>query len=556
MHSRAREVLRIGDAEFSRKRTIDCLWQEIALNFYPERADFTYARSEGDEFASHLFSSYPVMARRELGNLFAANLRPRAQKWFSIHVDDDDLDEGDEERKFLERLTNIQWRAMYDRGSMFVKATKETDHDFAAFGNGVLWYGLNISRDGLFYRNYHLRDCAWSENAEGKIDCLHRNWKPSARQLKSSFPETVSQEVKKACEKDPQKPFECRHVVMPSRMYEYTSRGGKQYPFVSLFIERDSETILEETGLNYFPYIIPRWQTISESAYGVSMATSVLLPDGRTTQVVMRTLVEAGEKYVDPPMIAIQDAIRSDLALYAGGVTIADIEYDERLGEVLRPITRDRGGMPIGFDIAQNLKQDIRSGFMLDKIQLPESGKEMTATEVRRRFEEHIRASSPIFEPILEDYNDPLCDGTFNLLLDNGAFPIELMPESLQDRDIKFKFRSPLSDLAEQNEAMIFTDVLTTIIRPAAEIDPSQVENIDLTEGTRDAARAAGFKAKWFKPREAVDMHREKMAQEAEQQKLMEQLSAAGQIAEQGGKGIDALANAGAPQVEHQGKQA
>lgn len=549
MDSRAREALRIGDAAFENKRQVDSLWQELALNFYPEKANFTYARDHGEEFADHLFSSYPVMARRELGNLFAANLRPRDRKWFSIHVDDEELDEADEERRFLEHLTDIQWRAMYDRPAGFVRATKETDHDFATFGNGVIKYGLNIRGDGLLYRNYHLRDNAWSENAEGQIDCNHRNWEPSARQLKHHFGDKVSKEVQKACEKDPEKTFQCRHVVLPSRIYDYKSKGGKRFPFVSLYIERATETVLEEVGLNYFCYVIPRWQTVSGSPYGVSMATSVLLPDGRTLQVVMRTLRESGEKYVDPPMIAVSDAIRGDLALYAGGVTTADIEYDERLGEVLRPITQDRGGFPIGEAISEALKGDIRAGMLLDKIQLPETGKDMTAFEVGRRLQESLKAQSPIFEPVIEEYNDPLCDGTFNVLRDGGAFPIDQMPESLQNRDIKFKFRSPLADLEEMNEAERYMDVRDRILVPALQIDPAQAENVDFTEATRDAMRSAGWKAKWFKPKEAVDAKREQMAAQAEANAVMQDVGSAAQLAEQSGKGIDAIVNAGAGNV-------
>jgi hypothetical protein len=46
MDTRAREVIRIGDALFSRKKPVDSLFQEVALNFYPERADFTGRRHE------------------------------------------------------------------------------------------------------------------------------------------------------------------------------------------------------------------------------------------------------------------------------------------------------------------------------------------------------------------------------------------------------------------------------------------------------------------------------------------------------------------------------
>jgi hypothetical protein len=544
MDTRAKEVLRIGDAAFSRKMQVDSLNQELALNFYPERADFTTKRNEGEEFADHLFSSYPILAKRELANMLSELLRP--DKYLSIHVDDEDLDNGDEERAFLEHLTAIQWRAMSDPAAQLVTAEGQTDHDFAAFGNGVLQFGTNVLGDGLLFRNHHLRDNAWSENGENVIDGNHRNWSPTARQLKHHFRDKISKDVIRACEKDPEKPFHCRHVVLPSRVYDYKSKSGRQFPFVSLYVERETETVLEETGLTHFPYVISRWQRISGSPYGVSMATMILLPDGRTMQVVMRTIREAGEMYVNPPMIGVTEAIRGDIALYPGGITTADMEYDERLGEVLRPVTKDRGGFPIGFEIAAALKDDINRGFFLDKIKLPETGRAMTATEVRRIIQEHIRAAAPLTKPIQQERNYPLCDGVFQLLSEHGVFPLDQMPESLQGRDIKFKFRSPLDELQEQNEADTYVDIMTRIVMPAAQIDPAQMENVDLTEATRDAMRAAGWKAKWFKPKEAVDEKRAQVAQEQEAAQMMQQVAAAGATAQQAGQGIDALANAGA----------
>jgi hypothetical protein len=552
MDSRAREVIRIGDAAFAKKATVDSLWQEIALNFYPERADFTTKRNEGDEFSDHLFSSYPSLARRELGNMLSEFLRP--EKFFAIHVDDEEIDESDEARRFLEMLTEIQWRAMMDPVAQFITATGQTDHDFAAFGNGVLWFGKNVAGDALLFRNYHLRDNVWSENAEGKIDCNHRKWCPTARQLKHYFPKTISRSVQKACEKDPDKTFPCRHIVLPSRLYDYKSKGGKAFPFVSLYVECETETVLEETGLTYFPYVIPRWQTVSGSVFASSMATAILLPDGRTLQVMMRTLREAGENYVNPPLIAVTDAIRGDIALYPGGVTTADIEYDERLGEVLRPITKDRGGFPIGIDLAAALKEDIRQGFFLDKIQLPEVTRAMTATEVRRRIQEHIRAAAPISKPIQQTYNNPLCEGVFELLLSEGVFPLDVMPESLADKDIKFKFRSPLDELAEQNEAEIYLDNRDRILAPAMQFDPSLAEIVDLHVATRDALRASGWKAKWFKPKEAVDEKRAQMAEEAQAQQVMQEIAAGAATAEQAGKGLEALVSAGRASVQPQAK--
>jgi hypothetical protein len=168
----AKEVLRLGEAMFAKKRDIDTLHQEIALNFYPERADFTDKRTQGQEFAEDLFTAVPVLARRELGNLMSASLRPAGQRWLGAHVDDIGLDKGDDERAFLDLISEIQWRAMYEKRANFVRATKSADHDYAAFGNTVIYLDLNSDGNGLLYRNYHLRD-----NASANGMRRHASWK-------------------------------------------------------------------------------------------------------------------------------------------------------------------------------------------------------------------------------------------------------------------------------------------------------------------------------------------------------------------------------------------
>jgi hypothetical protein len=542
MKQRAKDILEISNRLFSSKRIVDSLWQEIALNFYPERADFTTPRNAGEEFSNHLFSSYPVIARRELGNMLAEFLRP--DQWFSVHVSDDNLDKGIGERGFLENMTRIMRRAMYDPVANFVRVTAETDHDFATFGNGAISVTLNRNGDALLFKNHHLRDCAWDVNEEGRVDCFHRNWNPTARSLANVFPDTISNETRRLLEKEPHKKVKCRHIVLPSRIYEYKSRLGRKYKYVSLYVELDTHHILDECGVNVFPYVVPRWSTVSGTAYGVSMATAIVLPDGRTLQVVKRTMREAAEKYVDPPMIAITDALRGDIGLYPGGITAADMEYDERLGEVLRPVSQDRGGMPIGMEIEKSLKDDIRSGFFLDKMQLPEAKDRMTLGEFRRRVQEHIRAAAPITRPIQNSYNDPLCQTVFDILMENNVFPMEFMPRTLSERDVEFRFRSPLDELAEQTEADAFIDVMTRIVAPVAQINPIEMEDIDLTGAKRDAMMALGWKAKWLKPREEIEQKKLEMARKAEMQQAMEEAMSAGQAAEQGGKGASAIAEA------------
>ena len=104
----------------------------------------------------------------------------------------------------------------------------------------------------------------------------------------------------------------------------------------------------------------------------------------------------------------------------------------------------------------------------------------------------------------------------------------------------------------EQNEAQGFVAGLAEVLGPSMQFDPALREVADLETGTRDALRAYGWKQKWFKPKQAVQSARQQMAQEAEAQQTVEDIATAGAVAEQSGRGIDALNQALTPAEQRQ----
>ena len=80
----AKKLNELADTLFGKKLPLTSLHQEIADNFYPERADFTIKRSLGQDFAAQLMTSYPVQCRRNLGNQLGTMLRPTAKPWFHV----------------------------------------------------------------------------------------------------------------------------------------------------------------------------------------------------------------------------------------------------------------------------------------------------------------------------------------------------------------------------------------------------------------------------------------------------------------------------------------
>ena len=518
LHSDARSLVARGDRLFSQKLVLDSRNQDIADHFYPERADFTYSRDIGTDWAGHLTTGYPSLVRRDLGNSIGAMLRPKGQPWFHIRADREEA-EDHEAKVWLEWATGLQRRAMYDRAAMFTRATKEGDMDFAAFGNAVISTEVNRRDTSLLYRCWHLRDCAWAEDSYGQLGEAHRNWKPTVAELCAYFPKTVHQKIADRKDKEPHAECRVRHVVIRADAY-----GDTKYrqPWVSMFIDCENECILEERGSWTPIYTIPGWARISGSQYGYSPATCIAIPDARLMQAMTLTLLDAGERAVNPPMVGVEEAIRGDLNVFAGGFTAVDAEYDERLGEVLRPLTQDKSGLGYGMEMLDRTTQMLREAFFLNTLSMPPAGgPDMTAFEVGQRVQEYIRNALPLFEPMENDYNAALCEITFETLMRENAFGApESIPESIRGRDIQFQFESPLATMIERQKGQKFIEA-KSMLAQAVDVDPAAMQIMDFKAALRDVLAGIGTPEKWLRSPEAVAEAEQAQAEKAEVQNVL-----------------------------------
>ena len=533
-----------GDHLFGKRETLLTFWQEVAENFYPERADFTVTRVPGQDFAENLVTSTPLLTRRDLGNSLGTMMRPTSIQWFHTTTDrEDDIEQGD--KQWLEWANGVQKRMMYDRRSQFTRASKESDHDIAAFGQSVKTVELNRNADGLLFRCWHLRDCAWAEDCNGQINTVHRKWKPCAIDLVNMFGPACHSKVGDMMVGSQKKPYaevNCRHIVMPAEDYdgEFLGKGRPGVKYVSVYIDVDNKHIMEAVGQRWFMYVIPRWQTVSGSQYAYSPATVCALPDARLLQAMTLTLLEAGEKAVNPPMVSVQGALRSDLAIYAGGVTFVAEDYDERSGDPLRPLYNDKNGIPYGMEMRNDIRATLQEAFFLDKLTLPERGPEMTAYEVGQRVQDYIRQASPLFEPLEDEDNGAVCETVFEVMLAAGAFgSVEDIPENLRGADIKFKFESPLHDAIDRQKVTKFTDA-SQLIAAAVALDPTAPAQVDIKTAFRDAMSVV-VPAKWMRSEQDADAIIEAQQEAQQTQELLATIQQGGEAAKAVGEGSAAL---------------
>lgn len=528
-------VRALGDDLFGKRMGLMSFWQEIAEQFYGQRASFTTVNDLGPDTGSNTMTSAPALAHRDLSNAFSSMLRPSAKEWFKIRSKRPDK-ESTEDKQYLEWLTKLQKNAMYDRVSGFVRATKEADADFAAFGQCVIQCELYRPGDGgtphLLHRCHHLRDVAWTENAIGQVTTVFRKWEPTALDLKRYFPNKLHDQVAKKLEKleTAYERVNVWHVVMPRELYE-TYPGGRKYrtPFVSMFIDIDNMHEMECVGQHLNGYVIPRWQTVSGSQYAHSPATFIGLADARLLQAVTLVLLEAGEKAVNPPLIVVGDAVRSDIDIRAGGKTWVDADYDERLGAVLRPIAGDAKGLGFGLDLLQDIRIQLKEAFFLNKLNMPQNGPEMTAYEVGQRIQEYIRNALPLFEPMETDYNGQLCEVDLKLLMRGDPTIGARAPDTMRGQDVEFVFESPLREAIEKQKMGQFLEA-GQVIASAMQLDQSAIYEIDAIKATRDVLGAV-MPASWSRTEGEADAMRKNAAMQRQQQELMAMMAQGSEVA-------------------------
>jgi len=541
MDSRAKRLVEIGDGLFSALQPWNTMRQELAELFYPMRADFTTDLTPGTDFQSNLMDSYTVQARETLGNMPHAMLRQG--DWFNVSTGNDERDELPSNMDWFDKTKEAMRNFIYAPRANFTAATIEADHDWVTIGNPVLSAEENIARDGLLYRAWHPRDCAWMMDGDGQIDHVQRTLMMTARNIVKRWPE-CHKTIKTASEKEPNKAFKLRHILMPvDDIYGEDKKMRRKYqgkPHISIYVDCENQEMLGESGKAVFNYVVPRWRTLSNISIGFSPATINCLPDGRMLQDLARIILDSGEKAIDPPTVAKGEMFRDAVNLYAGGMTYVDLEDDEKIQDKMMTLD-NRGQIGFGLEMKQDVRTLIAESFLLNKLMLPKVH-EMTAFETQARLDEFRRAALPFFGPIESEYHLKLLDVTFETLIANKAIPAP--PKELEGTDITFKFEGPLNTLEGRQVIAAYQESLQ-IVAASAQFDQTVAKGYDFKKATRDAVRGAGAKPDWFVDEETLKATEEADNQAAELAKAAELANAGGMTAQNVGAGAQALQQAG-----------
>lgn len=518
MDSRAEDLIRRHGQMVSDRQMYERVWQEVARRVLPRLAEFTGQRTKGDERSEYIFDSTAPLALERFAAAMDSMNTPRAQMWHKLKPRNEDLAEDMAVKRWLERVNKQLWNLRYSPTSNFASQIAECYMQLGAFGTTCLQVEDEIGK-GVRYRAIPLTEVYIDEDAQGRIDTVHRAFKMTARQAVQKWGKAAPPSIAEAAEKQPLREFEFIHCVKPNEERDANRRDYRGMPIASYYLHRETGTILGEGGFRKMPYLVTRYLTAPREKYGRSPAMTVL-PDIRMINEMAKTILRNAHKAVDPPLLLNDDGALQPFQTRPGGMNFGMVDENGRPKVV--PL-QTGGDIGLGVDLLEERRRVINDAFLVTLFQVLVEGPQMTATEVLQRAQEKGALLGPIVGRLQTEMLGPMIERELDIL--NAAGALDDMPDNLvrEGGDIEIEYDSPITRAmkAEENVGLFRT---IEGLGPISKINPNVMRRFNWDEIASGMAANNGLPAKWvYSDEEMAEMQE----REAAQQQLQEILAAA-----------------------------
>jgi hypothetical protein len=537
---RVQQHIKKQSAAKSRRSQFEEHWDDLSRVMLSTRQGFTQSIVAGDYRMEDVFDGTPMQAARSLANTVGAMIRPEGQDLVEIRAEDDSLNAQGAVQDWVGNASEKLNSHMRNPLARFRQATGEVDLDLVVMGTGILFAGIAKSQRHLIYQSVHLKDGFPMFDDEGNPHGLYRTKKMFIWQAELMFgADNLSKEVREkiAVDKTDDKIDLLYWVGKRKNQSIENPIFAKDFPVEEIWMETQTKHIISEGGFHEFPFIIPRWDTSSGEEYGRSPGM-IALPDSNTLQSMGETILVAGQRLADPPIMAPNDGAFQEVMTFPGGISYYDVETAAAVGgNPFFPMISGNN-LPVTRDMQTDIRNQVASAFFKNILNLPQGGPQMTATEIIQRKDEFIREVGPVFGRFQTDYNEPTADRSFRMLFRLGAFGE--VPELLAQANIKFVFDLPVDKIKKQVQAAAASQWAMEVMQ-LAQVSPEAKHLVNVDALARFTADAVSL------PHEILNTKEEVLqkiaadnAQIAEQRKMegMEKMAGA---AEKGSKAMQNL---------------
>ena len=500
-------------------------WQEVADYMMPRKADVTKRRSKGDKRTELIFDSTPLQAVELLAASLHGMLTNPSTPWFSLKFKNEELQDDDEAKMWLEGATNTLYSVFNQ--SNFQQEIFELYHDLITFGTAAMFIEEDDD-DTLKFSTRHINQIFIAENEKGRIDTIFRRFKISARAAIRQFGD-VSTAISKINQRSGYDEVNIIHAVYPRNEYNPDKQDKKNMPFESVYYEEGSLDELSVSGFKEFPFVVPRYLKASHEIYGRSPAMTAL-PDVKMLNEMAKTTIKAAQKQVDPPLLVPDDGFILPVRTVPGGLNF----YRSGTRDRIEPLNIGANN-PLGLNMENQRRDAIRNTFYVNQLML-QQGPQMTATEVIQRNEEKMRLLGPVLGRLQSELLKPLIDRAFAILFRKDMFA--QAPDFLSGTDVEIEYVSPLAKAQKSTELQSIMRGIE-IMGSLANVAPV-FDFVDFDKLVKHLVDIVGVPKKVLKTSAQVNAERQQKQQQMEQMKQMQTL----QQTAQAGRDLAPLAKA------------
>jgi Bacteriophage head to tail connecting protein. len=362
--------------------------------------------------------------------------------------------------------------------------------------------------NSILFQSRALNECFPTENSKGQIDTMYRLFEYSAQQAVQEWGDKVKgiPQIEEAVDKKKDTRFEFLHCVKPNVDY---GRGGirGRTRWRGEYIFLPTKETIDESRFHEFPFIFPRWARIAGEVFGYGPAMTVL-PDIKMVNAMMKTIIKAAQKIVDPPLQVPDDTFLHTIRMTPSALNF----YRSGANDRIEPI-ETKGRPDIGLEMVQNIQGKIERAFHTDLLEMPEEkneGSRVAATWVMQRRQEKMRLMAPMLSRMQTEFLGNLIDRVFNIMLRKKAFlPV---PPSLSGARLKPVYVSPVAKAQRAQEAEGLLN-LFNLMQPIAPLDPSAMKILKGDEVMRFAGDIYSVPTRLFRSREEMQQMKEEQAQ-------------------------------------------
>jgi len=494
----------------SQRANWDSHYQELADYMLPRKADIVRKRARGEKRMELIFDGTALQSVDLLASSLHGMLTSGATPWFHLTLKDDELGRDEEVQAWLEDTSSRMMRAI--TMSNFETEVHEMYVDLVVFGTGCMF--VEMDKKSMRFSTRHISEFYVAEDQYGIVDTVFRKYVLPARQAVQRFGiENVSTFIQKRFEKKPDEEVTVLHCVMPRKERDPTKQDNKNMPFASMYICMETKMVMQESGFQEFPYVVPRFLKATGEVMGRSPAM-VALPDVKMLNLMSKTIIQAAQKLIDPPLLVPDDGFLLPVRTQPGGLNF----FRSGTRDTITPLNTG-ANIPIGLNMEEQRRTAIRSAFYVDQL-LTGGSPNMTATEVVQRQEERMRVIGPVLGRLMNEMLRPMIDRVFALML--RADMLAPPPEILQGLDVDVEYVSPLAR-AQKSSSLNSTMKALEILLPLAQALPV-ADHINADGLVNHIMDSLGVPKKVVKPQSEVDAGREEQA--AQQQAMMERQEA------------------------------